>query len=198
MERQICSTGAKPRPSLLSHTKKRVSLASLRGSRIRSQGSEINAAADAPVVVPVSDRLSGEDLGKWEKSLEIVADLGFEAEKAEKLLARGFGWTSQAYWQGAKKDEVPEPAMIQERLAYLEEVGIKGADAATAVQKFPEVLGCDIEERLKPNMELLEKQYFLKGPIKAKVIMRKPKIMGNVIDCRGDCKGECSRCWAQF
>lgn len=66
------------------------------------------------------------------------------------------------------------------------------------VSKFPEVMGCDIDERLKPNVELLEKNYFLKGAVRAKVILRKPRVIGNVIDCEGNCQGECSRCWAQF
>lgn len=88
---------------------------------------------------------------------------------------------------------------IRSRVEYLEqEVGLKESDLATTVKNFPEVLGLGLEERIIPNMEYLEKTYFLKGPVKAKVILRKPRIIGNVLDCGGDCQGECSRCWAQF
>lgn len=63
---------------------------------------------DAPVV----DQLNAEEKRKWVESLEIVKSLGFEDEKAEKLLSRGFGWGSQAYWQGSKTNEVPEAQLV--------------------------------------------------------------------------------------
>lgn len=54
--------------------------------------------------------------------------------------------------------------------------------------KFPESLGCDLEGLMKPNIEYLTKKYFLKGKARIKVILREPRIIGNIIDCGGDCQ----------
>jgi len=77
-------------------------------------------------------------------------------------------------------------------------MGFEQESLIDLIKGFPEILACDLESRIRPNMEYLEKSFFLKGKHRIKAILRKPKILGNIIDCEGDCKGECSRCWSQF
>ena len=38
----------------------------------------------------------------------------------------------------------------------------------------------------------------MKGKVLANSIKRKPRALGNIIDCEGTCAGLCTRCWAQF
>lgn len=41
--------------------------------------------------------------------------------------------------------------------------------------------------------------YFMKRNTKnfANYVMRVPQVLGNNLDCVGDCAGECNRCWAR-
>jgi len=49
------------------------------------------------------EALAGEQLTAWEQSVDTVAALGFEAEAAERIVERSFGWGgSQGYWRGSK------------------------------------------------------------------------------------------------
>lgn len=66
----------------------------------------------SPPSLPVVDQLNAEEKEKWAESLDIVKSLGFEDEKAESLLSRGFGWGSQVYWQGSKTNEVPDAQLV--------------------------------------------------------------------------------------
>ena len=44
-----------------------------------------------------------------------------------------------------------------------------------AIKRFPEVIACDVEERLKENMAKLERDWKIKGPTAANVIKRQPQ-----------------------
>lgn len=47
--------------------------------------------------------LSSEQLPKWQACVEqLTSSVGFSEEDAERLLAKGHGWTSRAYW-GAER-----------------------------------------------------------------------------------------------
>ena len=48
-------------------------------------------------------------------------------------------------------------------------------------------------------MAHIEKNYFMKRGTKnfANYILRVPQVLGNNLDCVGDCAGECNRCWAR-
>eukprot|EP00955_Chlamydomonas_euryale_P097090 365052-Chlamydomonas_euryale.AAC.21 len=81
------------------------------------------------------------------------------------------------------------------------ELGISpGADLVKVVKAFPEVLSCSIEELLRPNVARFEKEWFMKGPVLAKAIVRKPTLLGLYVDCStvgsGSCMGQCSKCWS--
>ena len=48
------------------------------------------------------------------------------------------------------------------------------------------------------HQAFLARTYRLEGPTLASVLERKPQVLGNTVDCAGDCIGECNRCWARF
>ena len=83
-------------------------------------------------------------------------------------------------------------------LAYLDELGVKDKDLAAAVKQFPQVLGMKVEERMKPNVEKIEKEFKIAGPAMKNVLKRKPQVLGFNWDCYGDCQGNCPRCWVHF
>ncbi len=52
---------------------------------------------------------------------------------------------------------------------------------------------------MRPNVALLARTYGIReGPALQGVLCRKPQVLGNTLDCSGDCAGECNRCWARF
>ena len=54
-------------------------------------------------------------------------------------------------------------------------------------------------ELLQSNVAHIEKSYFMKRNSRnfANYILRVPQVLGNNLDCVGDCAGECNRCWAR-
>ncbi|KAG4984011.1 hypothetical protein AAZV13_10G179100 [Glycine max] len=71
-------------------------------------------------------------------------------------------------------------------------------DLSKLLKKFPEVLGCNLEEELKGNVKILEEQWSIKGNSLRKLLLRNPKVLGYNIDCKGDYIAPCTRCWARF
>jgi len=134
----------------------------------------------------------------WNAAVDQVKQLGVGDVNADRCLSQAFGWGTQKYWRNEKLNETPDPAVVEENLNYLRSVGFSDEDLSQITEKFPEFLACDCATRLRPNIEYLQKSFFLKGTHRVKAIMRKPRVIGNIIDCEGDCKGECTRCWSQF
>ncbi len=66
------------------------------------------------------------------------------------------------------------------------------------VNTFPEVLGCGVDTIVRPNVEVLQKQWKIKGNTLVKTLLRRPDVLGYNLDCEGSCVGECERCWARF
>lgn len=60
----------------------------------------------------IAEQLEDKDLASWNESLHVVQNLGIDNDLVESLLMRAFGWSSQAYWQGSKTDEVPVPEEV--------------------------------------------------------------------------------------
>jgi len=113
-------------------------------------------------------------------------------------------------------------------LDFLAGVGVKGPDAIKVLKKFPEVIACSVEERLQENIRKLERDWKIKGPAATNVIKRQPQVrppvlcemlalactecqatstlsltcgvqvLGYVIDCQGNCEGQCNRCWVRL
>ncbi|KAK9816482.1 hypothetical protein WJX72_000822 [[Myrmecia] bisecta] len=135
----------------------------------------------------------------WYAVRERVQSLGFDAEEAEKMMVKAFGWGSQVYWRKSKVEEVPQLDKVQATLDYIKALGVPDdAKLAKVVKSFPEVLGCGVEDQLKQSVAVLEKQWKMKGPVIANAVQRQPKILGYNFDCEGDCAGECNRCWVRF
>jgi len=147
--------------------------------------------------VVLSD-LPEETATAWNECATCLRNLGIDAEVTERSIIKAFGWGSQAYWRQEKVQQIPTLAQVLEVLSFLDELGIEAdSDRAALITKFPEVLGLDIQ-LMRDNVEKLQKAYFLKGnPLKA-AILRKPRVLGSVVDCQGSCEGFCTRCFAQF
>lgn len=91
-------------------------------------------------------------------------------------------------------------AQLASRLAYLRTVCDGDEDLLRGLlTAFPEVVALDTNTVVAPNLALLERLYRIPpGPALAGVLKRKPQVLGNNLDCSGDCAGECNRCWARF
>ena len=88
---------------------------------------------------------------------------------------------------------------VQARIDYLVEIGIPEDQIGEKVlPKVAEVIGCDLE-LLSDNVAHIEKNYFMKRSTKnfRNYVLRVPQVLGNNLDCVGDCAGECNRCWAR-
>ena len=91
-----------------------------------------------------------------------------------------------------------EFVQVQEKLDYLRGLGLSNEQLHQVVKQFPETVGLDLEKRMKPNVELMGKQFFIKGKMLPKTLARKPQALGYAVDCEGDCQGDCTRCWSHF
>jgi hypothetical protein len=52
-----------------------------------------------------------------------VQKVGYSAEEANALLERAFGWRTQTFWRGLKKEEVPKAEAVAATLNLLKELG---------------------------------------------------------------------------
>ena len=77
---------------------------------------------------------------------------------------------------------------MQAVVGYLAELGIKDADLHNTVEKFPEVLGLQVKERMKVNVEKIEREFKIKGPELLKMFKRKPQALGKECTQLGLCK----------
>jgi hypothetical protein len=157
------------------------------------------ASADASDVTPAS--LEGDDAESWARAESIVASLGLDDASADKAMRRAFGWSTQAYWRNSKVREVPDATALEERIAFLETLGVTRDDVRRIVEKTPEILGCDVDQ-LTTATEYVEKNYFMKRNTRnfVKYVVRVPQALGNNLDCAAEgksCLGECNRCWAR-
>jgi hypothetical protein len=170
---------------------------------VRARGRVVPRGASRAVVVraaavDVASKLSAEDVASWESCKSLVMDLGLDEENAERSLVKAFGWGPQNYWRKSKVEEVPSVEEVEARLDYLVEIGIPREKIVDIVFKVPEVIGCELE-LIQDNVAHIEKAYFMKRKTKnfANYILRVPQVLGNNLDCVGDCAGECNRCWAR-
>ena len=144
--------------------------------------------------------LTGPSLAAWDAAADAVSTaLAVPAADADALLARAHGWTPSPYLRSTLTDAVPDPAAVAAALAVLtDDLGLGAEEAAAVVRAFPEALSRDAESQLKANLALLERQWRMTGAAAAGAVKRTPRILGNTVDCEGDCIGECDRCWVRF
>mmetsp|Transcript_35820 Transcript_35820/g.77931 ORF Transcript_35820/g.77931 Transcript_35820/m.77931 type:complete len:213 (-) Transcript_35820:75-713(-) len=162
-----------------------------RGLALR-QASPSSSSSEAPAAV------FGEGEA-FEACLDFVSTLGpFSSEEAADMLKDAFGWSRQTYWRKRKSEEVPQLAAIEERVEALRGAGgLSDDQVAKVVAAFPEVLGCEAD-LLRENVAYVEKTFFVKGNTLTSLLVRKPEVLGNIVDCQGDCVGDCNRCWVRF
>ncbi|GBF95026.1 hypothetical protein Rsub_07527 [Raphidocelis subcapitata] len=166
-------------------------------ARLACRCSTEGAAAPPPPAPSPPARLAPEQQAQWKACVQQLTSLGFGEEDSDKMVARAFGWATQAYWRKEKVEEAPDAARAAAALAVLREVGVAEADVPRVVKAFPELIGCG-EDRLRGNVDHLRSAWKLDGPVLAAAVVRQPALLGYTIDCMGDCAGECNRCWARF
>ncbi|KAK6115533.1 hypothetical protein DH2020_007802 [Rehmannia glutinosa] len=142
--------------------------------------------------------LSDEDKKTWESCKQALSAFGFANDEEDKILGKAFGQIHSPYWGEERKKEVPKFEVVNEILSYLKDLGLTDDDLGEVLKKFPEVLGCSIENELKANVQILEKEWGIKGKTLRNLLLRNPRALGYNIDCKGDCMAQCTRCWARF
>lgn len=139
-----------------------------------------------------------EDKERWEACREALCSFSFSSEEADKILGKAFGLVHSPYWGEERKKIVPKLEVVNEILSYLRSLSLSDDDLSKLLKKFPEVLGCNLEDELKNNVQILENQWGIKGKPLRNLLLRNPKALGYNVDCKGDCIAQCTRCWARF
>ncbi|PIN23342.1 hypothetical protein CDL12_03927 [Handroanthus impetiginosus] len=142
--------------------------------------------------------LSDDDEKTWDSCRQALSAYGFANNEQDKILGKAFGQIHSPYWGEERKKEVPKFEIVSEILSYLKDLSLTDDDLSKLLKKFPEVLGCSLENELKPNVQILEKEWGIKGKTLRNLLLRNPKVLGYNIDCKGDCMAQCTRCWARF
>lgn len=145
---------------------------------------------------PIS--LSDEDKEMWEACRQALSAFNLSGEEEDKTLGKAFGQVHSPYWGEERKKEVPKFEVVNETLDYLRSLSLSDEDLGKVLKKFPEVLGCKLEDELKSNVKLLEKEWGIKGKTLRNLLLRNPKVLGYNVDCKGDCMSKCTRCWVRF
>ncbi|XP_022152523.1 uncharacterized protein LOC111020227 isoform X2 [Momordica charantia] len=142
--------------------------------------------------------LSDEDKKTWEACRQALSMFSFSAEEQDKMLGKAFGHIHSPYWGEDRKKEVPKIEIVNDILEYLRTLGLSDDDLCKLLKKFPEVLGCNLEQELKTNIQLLDKEWGIQGKSLRNLLLRNPKVLGYNVDCKGDCMAKCTRCWVRF
>ncbi|XP_030550813.2 uncharacterized protein LOC115755515 [Rhodamnia argentea] len=142
--------------------------------------------------------LSEEQKKTWERCRDALSVFNFSNEEEDKILAKAFGQIHSPYWGEERKKEVPTYEALSETLDYLRSLTLSDEDLCKLLKKFPEVLGCELEDEVKNNVKVLEKDWGIKGKSLRNLLHRNPKVLGYNIDCKGDCMAQCTRCWVRF
>ncbi|GKV09055.1 hypothetical protein SLEP1_g20604 [Rubroshorea leprosula] len=142
--------------------------------------------------------LDDEDRKTWEASRQALSAFDFSTEEKDKILAKAFGHVHSPYWSEERKKEIPKLEIVNEILDYLRSLALSDDDLHKLLKKFPEVLGCSLEDEVRNNVQILEKDWGIKGKTLRNLLLRNPKVLGYNIDCKGDCMAKCTRCWVRF
>ena len=118
------------------------------------------------------------------------------------LLAIASGGRAGA--RAIKVDAEPDALTVEAAIKFLEEeCALTAENIADVIERFPEVVGCSVEDQLQAAVDHLAKTSFIpKGKFRTKTVLRKPEFLGYNIDCTavgsGSCAGECNRCWVRL
>ncbi|KAL5069602.1 hypothetical protein RYX36_020489 [Vicia faba] len=141
---------------------------------------------------------SNEDRSMWEACKQALCAFNLSEEEKDKILGKAFGLVHSPYWGEDRKKEVPKSETVNETLEYLRSLNLSDDDLSKLLKKFPEVLGCNLEEDLKANIKILKEQWSIEGKSLRNLLLRNPKVLGYNVDCKGDCMAQCTRCWVRF
>lgn len=141
---------------------------------------------------------SNEDRSMWEACRQALSTFNFSDEEKDKILGKAFGLIHSPYWGEDRTKEVPKFEAVNATLDYLRSLNLSDDDLSKLLKKFPEVLGCNLEEELKANTKILKEQWGIEGKSLRNLLLRNPKVLGYNIDCKGDCMAQCTRCWVRF
>lgn len=142
--------------------------------------------------------LTDEERKTWEACQEAISAFSITIEEGDKILGKAFGLVHSPYWGEIRKKEVPTIEVVKEKLDYLRSLSLSNDDLCKLLKKFPEVLGCNLEHELKTNVQVLEKEWGIKGKPLRNLLLRNPRVLGFNVDCKGDCMAQCTRCWVRF
>ncbi|CAN1235373.1 hypothetical protein LINPERPRIM_LOCUS4475 [Linum perenne] len=142
--------------------------------------------------------LSNQDQTTWDSCREVLSAFDFDITEKDKMLGKAFGHVPSPYWGEDRKQEVPTYEVVKGVVDYLKSLGLSDEDLFKVLKKFPEVMGCSLEEDLKKNVGILEKEWGIKGKTLRSLLLRNPKVLGFNVDCKGDCMAQCTRCWVRF
>lgn len=142
--------------------------------------------------------LSDEESNTWGTCRKSLSPFRFSIDEENKILGKAFGQVHSPYWGEERKKEIPKLEIVNEILDYLRTLSLSDDDICKLLKKFPEVLGCKLEEELRNNVMLLEKEWGIKGKSLRNLLLRNPKVLGYNVDCKGDCMAQCTRCWVRF
>lgn len=142
--------------------------------------------------------VTDEDENTWESCKRAILSFGFSDVEVEKILGKAYGQIHSPYWGEERNKESPRFEVVNGILNYLKDLGLTDEDLGKLLKKFPEVLGCSLENELKTNVHILEKEWGIKGKPLRNLLLRNPKVLGYNVDCKGDCMAQCTRCWVRF
>ncbi|ESQ38629.1 hypothetical protein EUTSA_v10028979mg [Eutrema salsugineum] len=141
---------------------------------------------------------SSKDPKTWEECKEALSCFDFNVEEQDKILGKAFGHLHSPYWTEERMKENPKVETLNQILEFLRSLGLSDEDLHKVMKKFPEVLGCSLEDEMKPNIGILENQWGITGKSLRNLLLRNPKVLGYNVDCKGDCVAQCTRCWVRF
>ncbi|KAK2987934.1 hypothetical protein RJ640_003412 [Escallonia rubra] len=142
--------------------------------------------------------LSNDDRKSWDACRKALSTFEFSVEEEDKILGKAFGLVHSPYWSEERDKEMPKFEVVNDILDYLRSLNLSKDDLCKLLKKFPEVLGCNLEGELMTNVQVLEKQWGIKGKSLRNLLLRNPKVLGYNVDCKGDCMAQCTRCWVRF
>ncbi|KAA0037010.1 Mitochondrial transcription termination factor family protein isoform 2 [Cucumis melo var. makuwa] len=119
--------------------------------------------------------LSDEDKKTWEACRQALSVFSFSVEEQDKMLGKAFGHIHSPYWGEDRKKKVPNIEIVNDILEYLRTLGLSNDDLSKLLKKFPEVLGCNLEQELKTNVQLLDKEWGIQGKSLRNLLLRNPK-----------------------
>lgn len=162
-------------------------------TRFVSSSQELHSTAPSQNAV-----VTDEDENTWESCKRAIVSFGFSDMEVEKILGKAYGRIHSPYWGEERNKESPRFEVVNGILNYLKDLGLTDEDLGKLLKKFPEVLGCSLENELKTNVHILEKEWGIKGKPLRNLLLRNPKVLGYNVDCKGDCMAQCTRCWVRF